>query len=66
MRTVSPFLTGTDLVSYLVLSSLFKWQLIIFDAVVRSKLMYGLETAALAEALKTKMTPSRGEDYDKF
>ena len=31
-----------------------KWQLIIFDAVVRSKLMYGLETAALTEALNKK------------
>ena len=31
-----------------------KRQLIIFDAVVRSKLMYGLETAALTVALKEK------------
>ena len=32
-----------------------KWQLIIFDAVARSKLMYGLETAALTEALQKKI-----------
>ena len=32
-----------------------RWQLIIFDAVVRSKLMYGLETAALTEVLKKKI-----------
>ena len=31
-----------------------RWQLISFDAVVRSKLMYGLEIAALTEVLKKK------------
>ena len=29
-----------------------KWQLLIYEAVVKSKLMYGLETAALTEAFK--------------
>ena len=32
-----------------------KWQLIIFDAVIRSKLLYGLETVHLTEALLKKI-----------
>ena len=34
-----------------------KLQLLIYEKVVRSKLMYGLETAALTEALKKKCLP---------
>ena len=32
-----------------------KWQLIIVDAVIRSKLLYGLETVHLTEALLKKI-----------
>ena len=35
-----------------------KWQLLIFDAVVRSKLLYGLETIHLTDAMLKKMMPS--------
>ena len=35
-----------------------KWQLLIFDAVVRSKLLYGLETIQLTRAM-LKFMPSR-------
>ena len=32
-----------------------KWQVIIFDAVVRSKLLYGLETVHLTDAMSKKL-----------
>ena len=35
-----------------------KWQLLIFDAVVRSKLLYGLETIHLTDAMLKKLMPS--------
>jgi hypothetical protein len=36
-----------------------KWQLLIFDAVIKSKIIYGLETAHLTQAMmKKKSTPS--------
>ena len=34
-----------------------KWQLIVFDAVIRSKLLYGLETVHLTNALLKKIDP---------
>ena len=35
-----------------------QWQLLIFDAVVRSKLLYGLETIHLTDAMLKKLMPS--------
>ena len=32
-----------------------KWQLLIFDAVIKSKLLYGMETVQLTEALRNKI-----------
>ena len=32
-----------------------KWQLLIFDAVIKSKLLYGMETLQLTEALSNKI-----------
>ena len=32
-----------------------RWKLIIFDAVIKSKLMYGLESAQLNDSLKNKL-----------
>ena len=32
-----------------------KWQLIIFDAIVRSKLLYGLETVHLTQSMARKL-----------
>ena len=37
-------------------------KLIVHDAVIRSKLMYGLESAHLTETLKEKMTFYKGKD----
>ena len=35
-----------------------KWQLLIFDAVMKSKIIYGLETVHLTQAMMKKSTPS--------
>ena len=32
-----------------------KWQIIIYDAIIRSKLLYGLETVQLTQSMKKEL-----------
>ena len=43
-----------------------KWQLLIFDAVIKSKIIYGLETVHLTQAMIKKLTPSSYVAWEKF
>ena len=40
-----------------------KWQLIIYDAVIKTKLLYNLETVFLTQALRKKMEAFQLRDY---
>ena len=43
-----------------------RWQLIIYDAIVRSKLLYGLETLQLTDAISKKLDAFQLKGCDKF
>ena len=43
-----------------------KWQLLAYDAIVKSKLLYGLETAQVSRADLKKLMRFRSEESDKY
>ena len=43
-----------------------KWQILVFDAVIKSKLLYGMETAQLTESMMKKLMHFKSEDPGIF